>query len=150
MPAATAIDTSTDWNSLERLNFTVAGKPCFITRPAISAPGKPWVWRTSFPDYHAEVDLELLRHGWAVGYIECLDLLGCDAVTRYLQQRFPDTKFDFIAAGIPSLGSVPHAFRLETDVLARGPLDLLFVEAAVNDHNHDGQPLQHRPRPCRP
>ena len=30
-----------------------------------------------------------------------------DAVMRYLQQRFPATKFDFIAAGIPSLGSVP-------------------------------------------
>lgn len=49
------------------------------------------------------------------------------------------TVSDIIAAGIPSLGSVPHAFRLETDVLSRGPLDLLFVEAAVNDHNYDGQ-----------
>jgi sialidase-1 len=28
---------------------------------------------------------------------------------------------------------------LETDLLSRGPLDLLFVEAAVNDHNYDGQ-----------
>ena len=61
-----------------------------------------------------------------------------DELMRYLQQRFPDTKFDFIAAGIPSLGSVPHAFRLERDVFGRGPVDLLFVEAAVNDHNYDG------------
>jgi hypothetical protein len=56
-----------------------------------------------------------------------------DELTRYLQQRFPDTKFDFIAAGIPSLGSVANAFRLERDVLSQGPVDLLFVEAAVND-----------------
>jgi sialidase-1 len=62
-----------------------------------------------------------------------------DAVGRYLQERFPETEFDFIPAGIPSLGSVPHAFRLIRDVLARGPVDLLFVEAAVNDHNYDGQ-----------
>ncbi len=355
--AAPAQDKTTDWSGFKRLNFFVAGRACFITQPAIAAPGRPWVWRTSFPDYHAEVDLELLRSGWAVGYIECLEMLGCDAsldvmdqfyahmteqrgyarkpaleavsrgglhayryaarhpgriaciyadtpvmslkswplgwpgakketadalkfyrfkdeaelrdyrgnpvdvltpiakakiplrhvislndrvvppehntleaqrrlgqlghtmdlvsvkegtaessghhfplpevfasarfilrhtqtlpnkreyfalrdglanslgkferekigrvaflggsitfnpgwrdaVMRYLQQRFPETKFDFIAAGIPSLGSVPHAFRLETDVLARGPLDLLFVEAAVNDHNYDGQ-----------
>jgi pimeloyl-ACP methyl ester carboxylesterase len=355
---APAGDQTTDWNGFTRLNFAVDGKPCFITQPAIAAPGKPWVWRTSFPDFHPEVDLELLRNGWAVAYIDCLDLLGCDAaldimdrfytemtsrlgyapqpaleavsrgglhafryaarhpariaciyadtpvldlkswplgcpgakkeladalqtygfkdeaalrayrgnpldlleplaraelplrhvislndrvvppeqntleaqrrllqlgltmeivsvpegtaesdghhfplpeafasarfimrhaaalppgaadyftlrdgldncrakferektgrvaflggsitfnpgwrdaVMRYLQQRFPATKFDFIAAGIPSLGSVPHAFRLETDVLARGPVDLLFVEAAVNDHNYDGQ-----------
>ena len=356
-PPMPAEEKTTSWNGFKRLNFFVAGRPCFITQPAIAAPGRPWVWRTSFPDFHAEVDLELLRNGWAVAYIECLDLIGCDAsldlmdqfypemteqrgfakqpaleavsrgglhayryaarhperiaciyadtpvmdlkswplgwpgakketadalkfygfkneaelrawrgnpvdllepiakakiplrhvislndrvvppeqntleaqrrlqklghpmelvtvregtaesnghhfplpeafasarfvmrhttvlpagheyfglrdglansrakferektgrvaflggsitfnpgwrdaVMRYLQQRFPETKFDFIAAGIPSLGSVPHAFRLETDVLARGPLDLLFVEAAVNDHNYDGQ-----------
>ncbi len=56
-----------------------------------------------------------------------------DHVIRNLQARFPETKFDFVSAGIGSLGSVPHAFRLERDLLARGPLDLVFVEAAVND-----------------
>ena len=361
-PAATPMpdgraETSTTWNGFQRQHFTVAGRSCFITQPAFAAPGKPWVWRTSFPDFHTEVDLELLRQGWSIAYLECLDMLGCDAaldlmdqffahlttqrgfsprpaleavsrgglhayryaarhperiaciyadtpvmdlkswplgwrgakketadalkyydfadeaalrayrgnpvdllepiarakiplrhvislndrpvppeqntlaadrrlrelghaidlvkvqqgtaesdghhfplpeafasarfimahttvlpasreysdlrdglanslakfqreqtgrvvflggsithnpgwrdaVMRYLQQRFPNTRFEFLAAGIPSLGSVPHAFRLENDVLARGPVDLLFVEAAVNDHNYDGQ-----------
>lgn len=349
---------SSAWHGFERTHLDVAGLAAFVTNPMIAAPGKPWVWRTSFPDFHAEVDLELLRNGWAIGYLECLDMLGCDAsldlmdqfyaelterrgfakkpaleavsrgglhayryaarhpdriaciyadtpvmdlkswplgwpgaqketadalkcygfkdetelrawrgnpvdllepiakaklplrhvitrndravppeqntleaqrrlhklghtmelvtvkegtpesnghhfalpeafasarfimrhttvlparheyielrdgltnsrakfehektgrvaflggsitsnpgwrdaVTRYLTQRLPQAKFDFIAAGIPSLGSVPHAFRLEADVLSRGPLDLLFIEAAVNDHNYDGQP----------
>lgn len=52
---------------------------------------------------------------------------------QYLRERFPDTKFTFIAAGIPSLGSTPHAFRFGVDVLAQGTPDLLFVESAVND-----------------
>ncbi|MCA8983731.1 MAG: hypothetical protein KDA76_08215 [Planctomycetaceae bacterium] len=56
-----------------------------------------------------------------------------DDVIRYFQTRFPETEFDFISAGISSLGSVPHAFRLQRDVLSHGPVDLLFVEAAVND-----------------
>jgi sialidase-1 len=56
-----------------------------------------------------------------------------DEVMGYLQQRFPNTRFDFIGAGISSVGSNGHAFRLERDVLARGPVDLVFVEAAVND-----------------
>jgi sialidase-1 len=51
----------------------------------------------------------------------------------YLQECFPGTEFHFIAAGIPSLGSLPHAFRLQRDVLDSGKIDLLFVEAAVND-----------------
>lgn len=63
-----------------------------------------------------------------------------DELIRDLQLRFPTTRFDFISTGIPSVGSVGHAFRLEQDVLMRGPVDLVFVEAAVNDHNYDHLP----------
>lgn len=56
-----------------------------------------------------------------------------DSICNYLQARFPETEFEFIAAGIPSMGSTPAAFRMQRDVLARGPVDLLFEEAAVND-----------------
>lgn len=58
-------------------------------------------------------------------------------VCAYLQESFPETKFKFIAAGIPSLGSLPHAFRLQRDLLDSGKIDLLFVEAAVNDRGSD-------------
>lgn len=60
-----------------------------------------------------------------------------DKVCKYLQERFPDTKFDFIAAGISSTGSKPGAFRLETDVLSKGKIDLFFEEASVNDRGND-------------
>ena len=43
-----------------------------------------------------------------------------DEMIRHFQERFPETEFDFISAGIGSLGSVPHAFRLERDVLSAG------------------------------
>ncbi len=59
-----------------------------------------------------------------------------DHTMKYFQAQFPRTKFEFIAAGIGSMGSVPHAFRLERDVLSKGPVDLLFVEAAVNDSSN--------------
>lgn len=358
LSAAAAEDVVSNWQGFRRLNFESGGKPCFITLPTVPAPGKPWIWRTSFPDFHAELDLELLRRGCAVAHIDCLNMLGCDAaldlmdgfyaelttgrgysprpaleavsrgglhayryaarhpqriaciyadtpvmdlkswplgwpdatretadalrfyqlrdtaaleafrgnpvdlleplakarvplrhvislndrvvppaantlearrrlrlfghdldlvsvdqgteashghhftlpaveestrfvmrhtsvlpkgsdyfqvrdglancrarferdkqgrvgflggsitcnpgwrdaVMRDLELRFPQTRFEFIAAGIPSMGSVPHAFRLQRDILAGGPPDLVFVEAAVNDHNHDGDP----------
>jgi sialidase-1 len=54
-------------------------------------------------------------------------------VCDYLKEKFPSTEFNFISAGIPSLGSVPHSMRFSRDVLAKGVPDLLFVEAAVND-----------------
>ncbi len=54
-------------------------------------------------------------------------------ICAWLQQRFPDTDFTFTAAGISSTCSNTGAFRLQRDVLAHGPVDLLFVEFAVND-----------------
>lgn len=63
-----------------------------------------------------------------------------DKVIAWFKARYPETAFDFISAGIPSMGSVPHSFRLERDVLSRGPVDLLFVEAAVNDSTNESRP----------
>ena len=56
-----------------------------------------------------------------------------DMICEDLKQRFPYTKFTFIDAGIPSTGSTPGAFRLADDVLSKAKVNLLFVEAAVND-----------------
>ena len=38
------------------------------------------------------------------------------------KKRFPDTEFDFVAAGNPSMGSTPGAFRMRRDVFSRGPV----------------------------
>ncbi|MDB4483723.1 GDSL-type esterase/lipase family protein [bacterium] len=65
-----------------------------------------------------------------------------ELVCDYLQQKFPDTKFDFIDAGISSTGSVPGSFRLLRDVLAKGNVDLLFEEAAVNDLHNSRKPIE--------
>lgn len=59
-----------------------------------------------------------------------------DKVCAYLKERYSDVSFHFIAAGIPSLGSNAHAFRLQHDVVDSGKTDLLFVEAAVNDRGN--------------
>jgi acetyl esterase/lipase/lysophospholipase L1-like esterase len=59
-----------------------------------------------------------------------------DLVAADLRRRLPGVDLDFVNAGIPSFGSVPGAFRLRRDVLDGGPVDLLFVEAAVNDETN--------------
>lgn len=52
---------------------------------------------------------------------------------KWLTARFPETKFTFTSAGIASTCSHTGAFRLQRDVLSKGPVDLLLVEFAVND-----------------
>ncbi len=59
--------------------------------------------------------------------------LTCDI----LKKRFPETAFDFINAGVGGTNSTFGAFRLQEDAFKNGPVDLLFLEFAVND---DGEP----------
>lgn len=54
-------------------------------------------------------------------------------VEAWLTTRFPETNFTFTNAGIASTCSHTGAFRLNRDVLSKGPVDLLLVEFAVND-----------------
>lgn len=65
-----------------------------------------------------------------------------DMVEDQLRQRFPYTDFEFVEAGIGSTGTTPGAFRLQNDVLSKGDIDLLFVEAAVNDYANGFSPLE--------
>ncbi len=65
-----------------------------------------------------------------------------DSVCNFIQQEFPGTKFDFINAGVPSMGSTPGAFRFENDVLKNGKVDLLFLEAALNDETNSMAPTE--------
>ena len=59
-------------------------------------------------------------------------------ICDWLQKRFPGTKFTFTNAGIASTCSTTGAMRLKRDVLGQGPVDLLFVEFAVNDDQDAG------------
>ena len=59
-------------------------------------------------------------------------------VCEFLEKTFPETKFTFTNAGISSTCSNTGAFRTNRDVLSQGPVDLFFVEFAVNDDQDAG------------
>ncbi len=59
-----------------------------------------------------------------------------------LEKRFPDTRFTFTPAGISSTCSTTGAFRLQDHVFSKGPVDLFFVEFAVNDDQDAGHAKQ--------
>lgn len=63
-------------------------------------------------------------------------------IPDWLQAKWPEVAFTFTNAGLGSTCSVTGAFRAERDVFAKGPIDLLIVEFAVNDDQdarHDRQ-----------
>jgi sialidase-1 len=57
-----------------------------------------------------------------------------DHTYDFFRSYFPNTKFDFINAGIGGTNSTLGAVRIEEDVFSRGQVDLLFLEYAVNDN----------------
>ncbi|QDT77217.1 hypothetical protein Mal35_06430 [Gimesia maris] len=59
-------------------------------------------------------------------------------VMEFLEKTFPETRFQFTNAGISSTCSNTGAFRTSRDVLSQGPVDLFFVEFAVNDDQDAG------------
>jgi lysophospholipase L1-like esterase len=65
-----------------------------------------------------------------------------DMVCASLRKRFSKPEIECINAGIGSTGSTPGAFRLRRDVLSKGKVDLLFVEAAVNDESNGFGPRE--------
>jgi len=65
-------------------------------------------------------------------------------VMDILKRRFPETQFTFTDGGISSTCSTTGAFRLHDHILSKGPVDLFFIEFAVNDD----QDAHHAPREC--
>jgi lysophospholipase L1-like esterase len=64
-----------------------------------------------------------------------------ELIWDFLKKTFPQTAFDFIDAGIGGTDSAFGAMRLEADVFKNGPVDLLFLEFAVNDGGLEPTPV---------
>jgi len=74
-PNATA---QSQWLGFDREDFTLDGRKCYVVKPSELAPGRPWVWRARFPNYHPEIDLILLERGFHIDHIDTGGMLGCD------------------------------------------------------------------------
>lgn len=104
-----------EWNGFAQHHFTVGGHAAYVVSPAVAAPGKPWVWRTAWPGYHFEVDLELVRCGYHLGYIDVVNLLGSDSSLDLMDQFYDQVRSQWGLAEKPALepnsrGGL-HAYR---------------------------------------
>ncbi len=81
-----------DWNGYQKQSFTINGHSAYVVVPRVAAPGNPWVWRTSFPDYMPVVDLALVHDGYHIGYIEILDMLGSDSALDLVDQFYTQVR----------------------------------------------------------
>lgn len=131
MPSPPVAVQASNWNGFQKQAFTLEGRPCFVVVPEIAAPGKPWVWRTSFPDYHPEIDIELLNNGSHVGYIDCVDMLGADCALDLMDKFYNLVRRQWGLADKPAMEAVSrgglHAYRYA----ARHPERIACIYADV-------------------
>ena len=69
-------ERESQWHGFQRLHFTIAERPAYVVVPKQAAASKPWIWRARFPDFHYEMDVELLKRGFHIGYVDVGGMFG--------------------------------------------------------------------------
>lgn len=107
--------TASDWKGFIKQSFDFEGHKAFVVVPQESAPGKPWVWRTSFPDFHAEVDIELVKGGFHVAHVDVVSMLGSDESLAIMDRFYDLVRQQWGLSAKPALEAVSrgglHAYR---------------------------------------
>lgn len=69
-----------------------------------------------------------ITQGSSAGPTTCYAYL----TTKWLEETFPESKINYVNAGIGATGSYIGVFRTDRDVLSQNP-DLVFIDFSVND-----------------
>lgn len=75
-PQQDGLEKQSTWNGYDQFHFKIDGRPAYYVAPQKMAPGKPWIWRARFPNYHPEIDIALLRKGMHVAYVDVSGMFG--------------------------------------------------------------------------
>jgi pimeloyl-ACP methyl ester carboxylesterase len=76
------------WESFERLDFVVDGRPCLLVAPKSPAPGRPWLWRTEFFGHEPQADVALLGRGFHVVYMDVQNLYGAPVALDHMDRFY--------------------------------------------------------------
>ncbi|MFT5241237.1 MAG: sialidase-1 [Kiritimatiellia bacterium] len=135
--------TISDWKGFAKQSFSIKGAKSYVVVPKIAAPGKPWIWRTSFPNYHPEVDQELLKNGYHLGFIDCVSMLGADPALDLMDAFYDHVRAKWSLAERPALEAVSrgglHAYRYA----ARHPERIAAIYADVPVMDLKSWPMKH-------
>lgn len=128
-PHSTLIEST--WKTFTKQSFRLDGRNAFVVIPKTPATGKPWVWRTSFPNYHPEVDVELLKLGFHIAHLDVVAMLGADEALDRMDRFYDLVRKEWGLAEKPALEPVSrgglHAYRYA----ARHPQRIACIYADV-------------------
>lgn len=87
----------------------------FIISPEKALPGNPWIWRTTFPEYHDEIDQLLVKNGFHLCYLDVVAKLGSDSAIETMHHFYSYVRNQWGLGEKPALEAVSrgglHAYR---------------------------------------
>lgn len=126
---------SSVWQGYERLDFSVAGRPCLLVRPAKPAAGNPWIWRTEFFGHEPQADLALLARGWHVAYMDAKNMYGAPKAMALFGQFYAHLVVQYSLATRPVLEGFSRGGLYAFNFAAAHPsrVAALYLDAPVLD-----------------
>lgn len=124
-----------DWHGYEKKEFTVDGVPGYVVLPKIAAPGKPWLWRARFPEFHPEAAEGLLAKGYHVAYYDLPNIFGSPKAVDSWDHFYAHVRREFDLAPKMALEGVSRGGLFVYNWATRNPdkVDCIYCESPVCD-----------------
>ncbi|MFT4689584.1 MAG: sialidase-1 [Limisphaerales bacterium] len=119
------------WKGFTKQSFRLEGRSAFVVVPQAPAIGRPWVWRTSFPNYHPEVDIELVKLGFHIAYLDVVAMLGADEALDRMDRFYDLVRERWDLAEKPALEPVSRGGLPAYRYAARHPQRIACIYADV-------------------
>jgi dienelactone hydrolase len=97
---------TSQWRGYEQRWFTVDGVRGYVVLPRMPAPGKPWLWRARFAEYHPEAAAELLGKGFHLASYELPNIFGEERIVRAWEDFYAHVTREFGLSPKPALEGV--------------------------------------------
>ncbi len=81
-----------DWNGFEKSDFKFENRNAMLVFPKKAAQGNPWIWRTEFFGHEPQADIELLKNGFAVAYVDMQDMYASPAAKKVMDAFYKHLK----------------------------------------------------------
>jgi lysophospholipase L1-like esterase/pimeloyl-ACP methyl ester carboxylesterase len=93
-----------NWNGFDRYDFAVGeNKTCSVIVPTNPLRGKLWAWKGEFLDAFAKTEIELLRRGVYIVYLNAPNLLGAPEAVRHWNAAYRELTQHYGIAKKPAL-----------------------------------------------
>lgn len=124
------------WNGFDRYDFPVGqNKMCSVIVPQNPLPGNLWAWKGEFLDAFPKTEIELLKRGVAIVYLNVPNLLGAPESVRHWNDAYAELTTRYGMAKKPALIGLSRGglYCYNWAIANPDKVSCIYADAAVMD-----------------